>query len=377
MSSPVRVGVIGLGRGSGISGPGLWAANAHLPYLIASPKFQVVAVSNSTVQSAQASIDHHKLGSSVAAYGSAEDLAADPNVDLVVVAVRIGKHYALAKPALLAGKDVFVEWPLGATTAEAVELAQLAETKGVRTIVGVQKRASPLVVKIKELVASGKLGKVLSTSVVGSLSGPPIGIWMEGVEYYLDINSGANSLIVYFGHFLDSFIHVLGDFVQLSSTLKTAYPLTTIVNTEGKVVAENYIKTSPDHILVQGTLSSSATASLSYYTAPGPTIDNTGIRWLITGTEGEIEVTTPEGGWQIRTAGAVLKLREGKGEVQTIDWQDVKEEPVIKGLDDISGSVGRSYEAFVGGDEERGKFADFKDAVRTHELLDRIRDAAK
>lgn len=180
--------------------PGTWAATAHLPYLLASPKYQVVAVCNSTAQSAQASIDHHKLGSSVAAYGSPEALAADPNVDLIVVTVQVGKHYALTKPALLAGKDVYVEWPLGVTTAESVELTKLAESKGVKTIVGVQARANPLVTKVKELVAGGKLGNVLSSSVVGALTGAPIGIWLAGAEYYLDINSGGNSLMITFGH---------------------------------------------------------------------------------------------------------------------------------------------------------------------------------
>lgn len=163
----------------------------------------------------------------------------------------------------------------------------------------------------------------------------------------------------------------------MSSTLKTAYPNTAIVTAEGKVVKENVIRTSPDHILVQGTLSSGALASLSYYTAPATTIDNTGIRWLITGTEGEIEVTTPEGQWQMGTSEAVLKLREGKGEVQTLNWQDVKEDPALKGLDDAARGVGRVYEAFLGGQEEKEKVADFKDAVKTHELFDRIRAAAK
>jgi hypothetical protein len=77
------------------------------------------------------------------------------------------------------------------------------------------------------------------------------------------------------------------------------------------------------------------------------------------------------------TPGTVLKLREGKGEVQTLDWQDVNEDPVLKGLEDIGGSVGWLCEAFVGEKEERGKFADFRQAVRTHKLLDRIREAAK
>lgn len=107
MPSPICVGIIGLGRGSGtIKGPGLWAASAHIPYLTASTHYKITAVSNSTVSSAQKSIDHYHLGPDVKAYGSPEDLANDPDIDLIVVTVRVAKHYALTKPALLAGKDL-------------------------------------------------------------------------------------------------------------------------------------------------------------------------------------------------------------------------------------------------------------------------------
>jgi predicted dehydrogenase len=187
--------------------PGLWAVNAHLPYLLASPKYKVVAVSNSSVESASASIKANNLEAEVKAYGSAQDIADDPNIDLVVVAVRIAHHYNLAKPALEAGKEVFVEWPLGATTAQAVELAELAKSKGVKTMVGLQARASPLVIKLKEIIESGKIGKVLSSTVNASFM-QMHGKWAEGAEYYLDKDSGANQFVVFFGHckFL-SYIH--------------------------------------------------------------------------------------------------------------------------------------------------------------------------
>jgi predicted dehydrogenase len=197
--APIRVGLIGLGKSSNALAPGAWASIAHLPGLLSNPNFEIVALANSSISSAQASIAHHKLPSSVKAYGSPEDIAADPNVDLIVCSVMVTKHFQLTKPALLAGKDVYVEWPLGATTAEAEELAALAREKGVKTVVGVQARADPMVVKIKELVDSGKIGKVISSTAVGAFVGYPPA-WPENASYYLDIDSGANSLIVYFGH---------------------------------------------------------------------------------------------------------------------------------------------------------------------------------
>lgn len=378
-------------------GPGLWAAKAHLPYLIASTHYQITAVSNSSIPSAQASIDFHHLGPDVKAYGSPEDLANDPHVDLIIVTVRVEKHYALTKPALLAGKDVFVEWPLGASTAEAEELTKLAEEKGAKTIVGLQARASPLVVKIKDLVDSGKIGKVLSSVVVGSFSGLPSSVWLQGGEYYLDIKSGGNNLTIYFGHcmfflfslpfsflpflkltsnlVIDSFTHVLGPFTSLSSILKTQYKTINIINSTGEVVTPNYPKNTPDHVFVQGTLSSGALASIAYRVIPDPdrSIDGVGIRWLITGDEGEIELTVPEGQWQLSSEGVKLRARLGKGkEAEAVDFQAKGEAGSIGGL---GANTAREYEAFFKG--ETDKFPDFKDALQTHKLLDLILEGGK
>ncbi|KAG4410591.1 hypothetical protein IFR04_016277 [Cadophora malorum] len=203
MSPPIRVGLVGLGKGSLQMGPGVWGASVHLPYLLASPKYTLVAVQNSSVESALASIKYHNLGPDVKAYGTPEDLARDPGVDLVVVSIVVTHHYAVAKPALLAGKDVFVEWPLAVTTAEAEELTTIAEENNCKTIVGLQARASPLVLKIKEIVQSGKIGKILSSTVVGQISSlKPFGTWQEGAKYYVDMDSGANGFYVSFGHFV-------------------------------------------------------------------------------------------------------------------------------------------------------------------------------
>jgi predicted dehydrogenase len=82
----------------------------------------------------------------------------------------VPQHYDLIRPALEAGKDVFSEWPLARNVAEAEELHQLAKEKGVRTMVGLQARQSPSIIKAKEIVASGKLGKILGTTMFGHVS---------------------------------------------------------------------------------------------------------------------------------------------------------------------------------------------------------------
>ena len=67
---------------------------------------------------------------------------------MVVVSVKTPLHKQLAIPALKAKKQVFVEWPLGNGLAEAKELASLAKEQGVKTVVGLQARRTPVITKV-------------------------------------------------------------------------------------------------------------------------------------------------------------------------------------------------------------------------------------
>ena len=196
----IRVGIIGLSTTGVSQKPGAWGVLAHLPSLQTSPHYQIVALCNSSVESAEASIAHHGLAPKTRAYGAPEHLANDPNVDLVVLSVEVGKHYRLARPVLLAKKDMFIEWPIAASHAESAELPELASRGNVKTVVGLQARASPLVVKVKELIDGNSIGQVMSSTVVGCFGGIPADVWIQSATYYLDINSGGNALMIYFGH---------------------------------------------------------------------------------------------------------------------------------------------------------------------------------
>ncbi|KAL4981299.1 hypothetical protein BDW68DRAFT_183641 [Aspergillus falconensis] len=97
----------------------------------------------------------------------ATQLATDPDVDLVIVGVKPPLHYELAIPLLEAGKDVFVEGPL-ATKLEQVTALQAAARRGGRhTLVALQARAAPVILKAKETTDSGALGKIVATNIVG------------------------------------------------------------------------------------------------------------------------------------------------------------------------------------------------------------------
>jgi len=85
---------------------------------------------------------------------------ANDEIEGVVISVPAALHYQMAYQALLAGKHVFVEKPLALTITEGSELVRLAEEKSRILMVGHLLEYHPAIVKLKELMDKGELGKV-------------------------------------------------------------------------------------------------------------------------------------------------------------------------------------------------------------------------
>ena len=83
-----------------------------------------------------------------------------PQVDAVVISTPAETHYRLAKKSLLAKKHVFVEKPLSLTEEEGQDLAELAEQNELVLMVGHILQYHTAVLKLKELIDNGELGKI-------------------------------------------------------------------------------------------------------------------------------------------------------------------------------------------------------------------------
>jgi Gal80-like protein/GFO/IDH/MocA oxidoreductase family protein len=70
-----------------------------------------------------------------------------------------------------AGKHLFCEWPLAATTEQAQQMRDLAARKGVRHMVGLQARGARAINRVRDLVAEGYVGKVLSCTMIVTTPG--------------------------------------------------------------------------------------------------------------------------------------------------------------------------------------------------------------
>lgn len=195
--SRIRVGFIGLSANAKTS----WAANAHLPYFKSSQsKYELTALCNSSVDKAKAAVEAFELPKSTKVYGNPEDLANDSDIDLVVSTTRTDVHYETIRPSLLKGKHVYCEWPLAQNVEAATELATISRDKGLRTIVGLQGQQSPAILTMKSLIETGRIGKVLSSTVLFSGGSRTRDTLTEGLQYFAQKSVGGNPITIGFGH---------------------------------------------------------------------------------------------------------------------------------------------------------------------------------
>jgi predicted dehydrogenase len=350
--NPLRVGLIG--------GNGRWGPRAHVPALQRLPQTELYAVCTAHADTAQAAAAKFSV---TRAYGSDLDMHADPQVEAALVAVRVPAHYVLTKNALDAGKHVYCEWPLGANTREAEELAALARGKNVHTMVGLQRRASPAYLYMRELVSEGYVGQVLSVNLVlmnsGVLTRTADRTWQR------DVTLGANTLTITFGHVLDALCMVVGELTEVSALVSTQVPQWFESDTRKYVDV-----TSPDNIMIQGRLESGAIVNASVGVHP---YLGSGHRIEIYGKEGALAMI---GGGEAGQE-SMRKIMGGHKDDKTLQELPVPER--LKWVPEDVRSFGPSYD--VG--QMWARFADairsgsrigpdFDHAVRRHRTLDAI-----
>jgi predicted dehydrogenase len=138
----------------GVVGYGYWGSK-HVRVLAGLPGVDVVVIEADPGRLAEARRAHGGIGTVTALD------AVLPDLDAVVVATPPSSHAALALRAIAAGKGVLVEKPLATTVADAEAMVSLAAERGVCLMAGHTFEYNPAVWKLKELVTSGELGRIL------------------------------------------------------------------------------------------------------------------------------------------------------------------------------------------------------------------------
>lgn len=352
-----RVGIVGLQPGRS------WAARAHLPALrLLSDDFEIAGVANTSRASAVAAAEAEGIPR---AFGDVAELAASPDIDIVAVTVKVPHHLELASAALAAGKHVYCEWPLGNGLAEAEEMAALADRAGVLAVVGTQAVASPAIIHLRNLLAQGYVGEVLSSTITGwgRSGGPTFDPQASGGRYLLDQANGATMLTIPVGHTLAAVRDVLGPLREVSARVMTRIPTVTVPRT-----GETLAKTAPDQVLADGIFDSGAPISIHY--RGGLPRDPIGFVWDINGRDGDMRLTGPSGHTQM----VELSLSGARGDERVLQPIDIPASCFASLPGDvIPGNVARVYARMAADLRQGTRTAPrFDDAIAIHRMIDAI-----
>ncbi|KJZ75304.1 hypothetical protein HIM_05230 [Hirsutella minnesotensis 3608] len=372
--APIRIALIGLSASAATS----WASDAHLPYLLSArgrEKYEIVALCNSSVEAAKRAIETYKLPATTRAYGNPADLAADPDVELVVCSTRVDTHHETILPSVRAGKMAYVEWPLAHDVAHAEELAKAARASGSRTLVGLQGQVSPVVIALRQLVDAGRIGKVLSSEVRtsgGTLDRQSIS---SKLEYWTKRRIGGNMLTIGFGHLFDQVQHVLGEIVDVHGHLHLQRPEVPLRQHDGAEIIGKTQSDVPDLLIVTGSAASSG-ARVLLRTRRGQSFPGEPkLVWTISGEKGEVRVSSEQGTSLALADPVTIELHDfATDKVETVDWAW---EPWQRELPVPARAVAALYEQFAQGGvkSQNQRVPSFEDAVRRHIQLNELLEA--
>jgi predicted dehydrogenase len=348
--SRIGVGIVGLSAGGG------WAARAHVPALRAlGDRFELVGLCASSPAAAAAAASSHEVPFHT---WEPNELASRPEVDLVVIAVKVPEHAGLVRASVEAGKAVFCEWPLARSLAEAEALAALVEARSIRSFIGLQGRSTPALGKIRELIVQGYCGEILSQNIVAAVGMPWDGTTDSKRAYLNDRASGGTMLSIPVGHFLANLTWLFGNLEVASSTLAIRRP-NVLMRDTGAVIETDV----PDQIAIAGRLESGGFVSIHYRGGIAP-FGN--FRWEINGTEGDLLITGGDGHSQYGLV-ELIGARRGKAPARIPS----EHQAGLAGTaaEGVAGAYARLHDDLVNG---RYESPSFSDAVRLHALLERI-----
>jgi len=147
MTRIIRWGILGTGR----------IARDFASGLRATPDAVLAAVGSRSVDSAASFASAFEVP---LVFGSYEELAACPGIDIIYIATPHPMHAANAILALRAGKAVLCEKPFAMNRREAGEMVALARAKNLFLMEAMWTRFMPALAEVKRVIASGEIGKV-------------------------------------------------------------------------------------------------------------------------------------------------------------------------------------------------------------------------
>jgi predicted dehydrogenase len=147
MTQPIHTAVIGYGLGGRVF---------HAPFVSAVPGLHLATILQRKGDEAAKAYPAVKISRSL------DEVLTDPAIALVVVSTPNETHFDLARQALTAGKHVVIDKPFSTTSAEALELGDLAKSKGLHVIPFHNRRWDGDFLTVKKLIAEHAVGRLVT-----------------------------------------------------------------------------------------------------------------------------------------------------------------------------------------------------------------------
>lgn len=206
MKRTIQIGLIGTG----------FARRVMLPAFAACEGAEMVAICSAKQENAKSAAQEYKIRG---VYTDYEAMMDQEDLDLVVIATPPYLHKPITLAALQRKLHVLCEKPTALNLAEAHEMYEMAQKKGVVHLIDHELRFNPTLLKLKERIDSGYLGapKSVSFSIQWGYPMDPDRPW----DWWFDSTKGGGLLGALGSHQVDLLRWLLGEFKQVSSRLHT------------------------------------------------------------------------------------------------------------------------------------------------------------
>jgi len=221
----------------GIIGAGSIARFRHLPETAMNPQAEIGAICD---------IVPHRANEMAKKYDCQpftdyRDMIQQPDLDAIIVAATNTTHAEMSIASLMSGKHVMCEKPMATSLEDGAKMMEAAKKAGKKLMIAHNQRLEPAHIKAKEIIQSGKLGKVLTfTTVFGHPGSEDWAIDGEETWFYRKEISGLGVLGDLAIHKLDLLRWILQDeYTQASASLDTLnkkYPSGELIDVEDNAV---------------------------------------------------------------------------------------------------------------------------------------------
>lgn len=347
MKKKIRTALIGVGG---------WAKYGHIPALKTLPDYEIKGVYSRSQEKADALAK--ELGVEKG-FSDLDEMLKAEDIDLYLVLTPGPTHASISRKVIEAGKNVYTEWPLAASAAEAKELYELAKEKGVKTMIGMQRNLAPSARYFRDLVQKEEyVGKIYNVNLRLGIDAFNENVY-EGKTWFTEPDSYTDPLTIYAGHFSRLLFSLVGEPLNMKAVLRKNFD-DFIVRETGEKIAN----THPSEGTSIGFLENGA---MYTFTFEGAQHHITGVDLEVTGSRGVLRMKNIRG-FQNVADNTITGFHDDETDFQDLPVPEEYRYLKDSGLDNSVQDLAYHFDAFAKGEG----YTTYEDALKATEFIENM-----